>query len=435
MKKYRALVPIALVILMIVSWYMLASDAINVEAKYSNYLAEARKHAEHGVTKYAIENYNLALNLRGDADVYVEVANYLKNQEKPRDYLAWCENFFEKYPTEPKAYDCILDAYLIEKDYASCYDILYVAQKRSISTGFIEEISNNIKYMYKMDYDSYDDVGIYSNNFCAVQNENKWGFVDRFGEQRIGYKYTEVGAFTQSNFVSVVASDGAAYFIDKTGEKVLASKETYKSFGLLVDNIIAAEKENGKYTYINDEFAVLFGDYDYASTMNFGIAAVRNGELWQLIDSEGKATSNSKYADIKLDEKQIAFRNDRAFVATTLGKYMMVDSTGKQIGKLEFEDAAVFASESPAAVKIDDKWCFINADGNLVSDKKYDGARSYANGLAAVCIAGKWGFVDENENVVIEPEFFGAKDFNEKGSCFVLTGDKWQLLKLYRLNR
>ena len=29
----------------------------------------------------------------------------------------------------------------------------------------------------------------------------------------------------------------------------------------------------------------------------------------------------------------------------------------------------------------------------------------------------------------------GAKDFNEKGSCFVKVGDKWQLLKLYRLNR
>ena len=44
-------------------------------------------------------------------------------------------------------------------------------------------------------------------------------------------------------------------------------------------------------------------------------------------------------------------------------------------------------------------------------------------------------FTCDNENVVIEPQFFGAKEFNEKGSCFVLTGDKWQLLKLYRLNR
>ena len=57
------------------------------------------------------------------------------------------------------------------------------------------------------------------------------------------------------------------------------------------------------------------------------------------------------------------------------------------------------------------------------------------NGLAAVCIDGKWGFVDTDENIVIEPQFSGAKDFNEKGSCFVCVGNKWQLLKLYRLNR
>lgn len=50
-------------------------------------------------------------------------------------------------------------------------------------------------------------------------------------------------------------------------------------------------------------------------------------------------------------------------------------------------------------------------------------------------IDGKWGFVDSNEELKIPAEFFGAKDFNEKGSCFVMTGDKWQLLKLYRINR
>ena len=72
---------------------------------------------------------------------------------------------------------------------------------------------------------------------------------------------------------------------------------------------------------------------------------------------------------------------------------------------------------------------------NSFQTKKYDDARSYTNGLAAVCINGKWGFVDEKENVVIEPQFTDAKDFNEKGSCFIKTENKWQLLKLYRLNR
>lgn len=434
MKNYRALVPIALVVLMILSWYMLTSEAIKTESTYNNYLTQARKYAEDGITKYAIENYNQALEIKDEPDVYVEVANYYKSQEKKDDYLAWCEDFFESYPTEPKAYDCILDAYLTQKDYESCYDVLIIAEKRNISTDIIKKISDEIKFVFKLDFSSFDDVGVYSNNFCAVQSKGSWGFVDRYGEQRIACRYTEVGAYTKSNFASVNI-DGDAYYIDKDGSKVLVSKDKYNSFGLLVDNIIAAEKTDGKYTYVNNEFKVLFGDYDYASTMNNGIAAVKNGKHWQLINNEGKATSDAKFVDIKLDEKQIAYRNNCAFVATNSGKYIMVDSNGKKVGKLEFEDAKIFASESPAAVKIDGKWCFIDSKGSLISDKKYNDARSYVNGLAAVCIDGKWGFVDEKENIVIEPQFFNAKDFNEKGSCFVQTGDKWQLLKLYRLNR
>ncbi len=103
------------------------------------------------------------------------------------------------------------------------------------------------------------------------------------------------------------------------------------------------------------------------------------------------------------------------------------------MGSLAFEDADPFMSEQYAAVKIDGKWKFINKDGKLISDKIYDGAKSFQNGLAAVCVNGMWGFVDESENMVITPKFQDASYFNEKGSCFIKMNDKWQLLKLYRL--
>ncbi len=81
------------------------------------------------------------------------------------------------------------------------------------------------------------------------------------------------------------------------------------------------------------------------------------------------------------------------------------------------------------------KWFFIDKDGKAISDKTYEDARAFSNGLAAVKQKGKWGFVDKDENIVIEPKFSDAKDFNAKGSCFIKEGDIWQLLKLYRLNR
>ena len=435
MKNYRKILPIALIVLLVTSWYMMISTVAKTNNSYKNYIKEARKFAEQGITKYAIENYEAAISINSTPSVYNEVAQYYKEQKKNDEYLDWSERFLEEYPTEEMAYDCILDAYLLQKDYESCYDIIFTADRRNISTDYIKKTREKIKYFYKMDINTYDDVGVFSNNLCPIKSNDLWGFANRFGEQRIICKYLQVGSYTKSGVVSVVNADGDAYYIDNSGSKVMVSKDKYKSFGLLVDNILAAEKPNGKYVYLNNEFEKLFGEYDFASTMNYGIAAVKIGSHWKLIDDEGKEITKSDFLDIKLDEKQIAFRNDRAFVSASKGKYIMVDNKGNQVGKLEFEDAKPFASESYAAVKINGKWCFVDKKGKLVSKEKYDDARSYNNGLAAVCIDGKWGFVDEKEKIVIKPKFFDAKDFNEKGSCFVNTGNKWTLLKLYRLNR
>ncbi len=403
--------------------------------QYEKYLSEARKYAEDGITKYAIENYNSAIVIKSNPEIYKEVADYYKKQDKKEEYLNWCEQFFEEYPTSGLAYDSVLDAYINEKDYESCYDILETATKRNISTDFIKKTAEEIKYVFSLDFNTFDDISIYSNNYCAVESKDLWGFVDRFGNQRIACRYTKAGSFTKSNFAPVVNKDGDSYFIDKDGSKVMVSKEKYKEFGLLVDNILVAHKSDDKFVYLDSDFKELFGSFDFASTFNNGIAAVKTGDSWQLVNSKGKAVCEKTFKDVKLDEKNIAFRNDRAFVSVDGNKYIMIDENGKQIGSNEFADAVVFGGESYTAVKVGEQWQFIDKNGKFLSDKKFGNARSFVNGLAAVCIDGKWGFVEESGKIAIEPQFFDAKDFNEKGSCFVKTGDRWQLLKLYRINR
>lgn len=440
MKNYRKLVPIVLIALLILSWYKLLSDKLATGSEYEGYLQQARKYAEQGITKYAMENYNLALAMNDNIDLYVEIAQYYKGQNKLDDSLAWGEQAMASFPTDVKGYDVALEANYLRKDYEACYDVIKMAEKRGLKSEFIEKTYKEIEYEFFMDYSNYENVGIYSNNYCAVQSEGLWGFVDRYGKLRVACRYPEVGAYTQSNFVSVVNSESKAYFIDKSGAKVLVLSDDIKKAGLLVDNIIAVQKADGKYTYVNQDgkAVIVSGEtavtYDYASTINGGVAVVKNGSEWNIIDSTGKKLSDVAYVDVKLDEKEIAYRNERLFVSTGSG-FIMVDSKGKQIGKTVYEDAKVFSNTTYAAVKIDGKWCFVDKDGKLKSDKTYEDARSYQNGLAAVKISDKWGFIDENENLVIKNTYDDAKDFNEKGSCFVKIGDTWRLLKLFRLNR
>jgi len=435
MKNYRKIIPLALVVLMALACYSLVSNAVKENSDYNHYLSEARKYAELDITKYAIENYNKALSINPTPDVYVEVAEYYERQENSdTKLLNWCEDFFEKYPTNSKSYDCILKAYMKQKDYDSCFDVLSTAEKRNVSSEYIKSVKNELSYTFKLDFNTYDDVGIYGNGFCAVKSKDAWGYVDSYGNQKTPITYVSAAPFTKAEMAPVVDQKGECYFIDNTGSRVLASKEKCKSFGISSDDIIKVELENGKYSYCDSELNKLFGEYDDATAFNNGIAAVKENGQWKIINNEGNAKSSTEYADVVADEKNIIFRNDRLFVGDGTG-YIMIDSSGKQIGNEKYENAHCFADSTYAAVENNGKWFFIDKDAKRLSDKTYEEARSYSNGLAAVKISGKWGFVDTDENVVIEQQFFGAKDFSEKGSCFIQTGDKWQLLKLYRLNR
>lgn len=435
MKNYRKIIPLALVVLMALACYSLVSNAVKENSDYNHYLSEARKYAELDITKYAIENYNKALTINPTPDIYVEVAEYYERQENSdTKLLNWCEDFFEKYPTNSKSYDCILKAYMKQKDYDSCFDVLSTAEKRNVSSEYIKSVKNELSYTFKLDFNTYDDVGIYGNGFCAVKSKDAWGYVDSYGNQKTPITYVSAAPFTKAEMAPVVDQKGECYFIDNTGSRVLASKEKYKSFGISSDDIIKVELENGKYSYCDSELNKLFGEYDDATAFNNGIAAVKEDGQWKIINNEGNAKSSTEYADVVADEKNIVFRNDRLFVGDGTG-YIMIDSSGKQIGNEKYENAHCFADSTYAAVENDGKWFFIDKNAKRLSDKTYEDARSYSNGLATVKISGKWGFVDTDENVVIEQQFFGAKDFSEKGSCFVQTGDKWQLLKLYRLNR
>lgn len=430
MKKYRALVPIGMIALMIVSLYTLSKGRLESERKYNAYLSEARGYAEDGITKYAIYNYKKALEMKSSTEIYVEVAEYYKNQGD-REYLKWCEDFFDKYPASVEAYDCLLGAYYAEKNYIECVNILNVAKKRNISSDYMKQIFGEIKYSYKIGYDSYEEVAAYSGEYCPVFEDGYWTYADMSGGQAIGSGFISAGAFNTSGFAPVIDYEGAVYFIDNTGDKVKVSKQECQSIGPLFDNMAAALKTDGKYVYLDDSLNFLFGTYDYASAVNNGVAVVKNGDCWQLINSEGNDIVSEKYVDVKIDETQTACRNERIFVSTSPGKYIMVDVSGRQVGNQEFEDARLFIEDAPAAVKINGKWCFVDSSGNLISDKKYDDARSFSNGMAAVCTGDKWGFVDLEENLVIEPEFEDAKDFNNAGGCFVKVDGRWRLLKLY----
>ncbi|EAK9856530.1 WG repeat-containing protein [Campylobacter lari] len=59
------------------------------------------------------------------------------------------------------------------------------------------------------------------------------------------------------------------------------------------------------------------------------------------------------------------------------------------------------------------KYGFIDKQGNLVIEAKYDNAWGFSEGLARVELNGKYGFVDKQGNLVIETEYDVVLDLVE----------------------
>lgn len=111
-------------------------------------------------------------------------------------------------------------------------------------------------------------------------------------------------------------------------------------------------------------------------------------------------------------QKDCIFDDVRSFedglAAIKLGdKWGFINNLGNIIVKLEYDDARRFHN-GYAPVKKNWKWGFINKKGDIVVPAKYDDVGFFEEGLASVKLNGKWGFVDSNGNVsvpiIYEPE-------------------------------
>jgi len=108
------------------------------------------------------------------------------------------------------------------------------------------------------------------------------------------------------------------------------------------------------------------------------------------------------------------------------GKYGFLDSNGRVVIEPRFDHVRLF-SEGMAVVEVGEKYGFIDSEGTQIVPPKYENALSFSEGLAAVQIGQKWGYIDMSGRYVIEPRFGsqlgGAGSFSE-GLAPVLFNSK-----------
>lgn len=100
---------------------------------------------------------------------------------------------------------------------------------------------------------------------------------------------------------------------------------------------------------------------------------------------------------------------------------------GRLIGP--YQDADRYYSEGLLGIKIEDKWGYLDEEGNIVISPQYDKVNEFSNGMATICVEGKYGFIDTSGKTIVEPIYDKVFMFRE-GLCRVMVDGKCGFVNL-----
>ncbi|MBK9461254.1 MAG: WG repeat-containing protein [Sphingobacteriales bacterium] len=214
--------------------------------------------------------------------------------------------------------------------------------------------------------------------------------------------------------------------IDKEFESVIKSTSTIKSDvfdELFKNNDLLQDMQNNEKTPRNRGFSpanLPLNEAVYCSKyydFNQGIAiGIKNGE-WVFWNTKGEAMPANTY------DQGMETQHNMARVRQN-DKWGWIDQNGNEIIPLQYDDTRVFGTNGLAKVKKDGLWGWINQSGEEIIALQYENTYNFANGLALVKKNNKWGWINEQGETVIDMLYETAYLF-ENGKALVELNNKW----------
>ena len=251
-------------------------------------------------------------------------------------------------------------------------DMIYVREK--LAGVYKWSLYDN--YGVKKSAHHYDQIRERTAYYFPVSRQGHWGFINRSGEEVIHCVYDAVSPFVEG--MSVVKFHGEKGVIDKFGEWVVLPQKA--DLTIINDEFYLAKDKQLTILKSFKEGTVYFTENYIEIKDNYLLEHLADGRLWK-IDFEG-----------------------RIFGAVGTDRYQEVREP----------------SEGFYAVKIDDKYGFIDAQNRLRIANRYDEVGPFQEDLAAFKLLGKWGFLDKRERIIIQPQFTYSSVF-KKGLAIVST--------------
>lgn len=410
-----------------VALFSTVSDSMEKEATYSRYIEKARMNADKDIPYNAYQNYKQAFEIHcEDEDVFRE---YLEQSKLlGEDYYAKAiEEYAKHFPQSELACELLCRRYYDQGNYKSVITTALDARDKGVATEQVRDWYLECTYMLKNIRSGLEEAGAFVGGYARIKANGVYGFIMSNGKYLIAPRYEQASVFLNGN--AAVLEDGRWQMINSLGFRVALTDTPVDSMSVMVNGKIPVSRD-GKYGYTDVSLIVPEQmEYDYAGTFKNGVAAVKKGGKWALIDASEQPITEFIFDEIVLDEYDTCINAGVIFVRKD-GKYYMMNAEGAKISEQSFDYVQPFASGKLAAVCIGGAWGFADTTGSIVIEPQYENARSFGADLGGVCIDGLWGYISSNGTIRVECQFEDCRPFSTDGIAAVKQGDTWQYVQL-----
>jgi len=339
-----------------------------------------------------------------------------------RKYLALLEKQMSRKRTDAVYFIEATEFYLSSSKIQEALLVLKRGIEKTKDENLIKLYESN-RYAYEIHRPVYEEVLPIFNQTVQVKQDGKWGITAPDGTIIIPFKYDRLSNFNKDRVIVQFAND--IFAVDRNDNKIAVTPAGTEDFGNFADGRVSL-LINGNWLRASGDFESGTKTFQDIRMYSNGFAAAKEDGKWGVINLGEKWLIPAEFDGIITDELGRSYAQDAVFVRHGQSVYLI--SNGRIIDK-PYEDAHPFGDEGYAAVKIDNKWGFIDSGGVEVIPFIFDDALSFGQHLAAVRLGDYWGFINKTGEIVIDTVFFGAKSFSD-GSAPVQTERGWQILTL-----
>lgn len=434
MKQSNILVIVMFAVLMVVGWgFVLLAPEDESMREYEFHMDAAKEYTGRGLYQKAIEEYQYAVAFNNTEMAWAQMleAYELLYQENGKIFSQYLDAAEDAAEACDNVEFILILANLYERDnaYGSAYKCLRRALEEGEEDVRVQDMLTQIRYGFDVKWNSYTDMRPCGNGDYAVSRTGIWTYLSEDGMEE---------SFGNLEYAGPVGEEGIRYIRGGGKGKLIDGNQVIQGFvefvpdeaGVFSEELIAM-KDGDSYGYYNILGDKQLGDYDMAGTFCNGKAAVKEGNNWFLINSDGERTSSSLFENIVLGFDQ-KYLNKGIMLAEKGGQYSFYNDMGEQISDFICEDIDIITDDGMAAFCKGGKWGYVDLQGKEVIGPQFERAKSFSNGLGAVYNGELWGFINKEGKLVIDYQFINVDYFNAKGMCMVqLVKDRWQLLSLH----